>query len=249
MQKNIIFIENSIFGRVMFEKMVKSLNVDLKILSAINELPELYGNNYIPEVIFVDFEEIKNKDFSGIHELNIIPEYYKTITIAMVNELSNNLSNILIKKGFDKVIEKPLTQKILKTILNDKSVEENINAEENATKDAKLYSLESVDEFAEGDESFIKQVLTVFINDTQPAVDKMNSGYRKGDLELVREAAHKYKPHVAMLNITEAIASVKNIEKFADDNVNTEEIPDLIENLNSVCKKVIEQIQADFDLD
>ncbi|MGB5461117.1 MAG: Hpt domain-containing protein, partial [Eudoraea sp.] len=59
-----------------------------------------------------------------------------------------------------------------------------------------IYSLDKINEMAEGDEDFINSVISVFLEEVPQDLEDLEKAIENGDYENVYKLAHKIKPNV-----------------------------------------------------
>jgi len=65
---------------------------------------------------------------------------------------------------------------------------------------------------AEGDEAFIKEMLTLFLDSAPALTDSMRESARQGDFEKLHFSAHQLLPQLTFVGILAAIPDVSKIE-------------------------------------
>jgi len=111
-----------------------------------------------------------------------------------------------------------------------------------------IYSLDKLNEMADGDDDFVLSVVTVFLEEVPQDLEDLEKAIDEGDYENVYKLAHKIKPNVDILGMEQTRAIALEIETLGKD----EENKDLIESKFPALKKdihqVISELRKDFDV-
>jgi HPt (histidine-containing phosphotransfer) domain-containing protein len=73
----------------------------------------------------------------------------------------------------------------------------------------------------------------------------MSKYLKAADWKSLSSVAHKMKPSIMFVGLKEIEATVRLIENYASEQANTEEIPSLVNKVNSVCTEAIAELQAE----
>jgi HPt (histidine-containing phosphotransfer) domain-containing protein len=103
--------------------------------------------------------------------------------------------------------------------------------------------LEELKRLSNGDEKFFHEMLSIFINTTRQEMSAMSEGLAKKDWKRVSDGAHKIVPpcrHVGAMKLHDLL---KNIERKARDEKETEKIEGLINEAKEEAEKVIAELE------
>jgi len=112
-----------------------------------------------------------------------------------------------------------------------------------------IYSLDKINEMADGDEEFISSVISVFLEEVPEDLSALESAIAQKDYENTYKLAHKIKPNVDLLGMEQARATAYEIEtlgKTPENNV--EEIERKFPLLKKDILQVITELKNDFKL-
>ena len=112
----------------------------------------------------------------------------------------------------------------------------------------KLFDLTNLNEMLGGDQKAIFQMVKIFLQATPESLSELNKCYQKNDLDGVSRLAHKLKSSVDIFCINDIKQDIRRLENNARDNINIDEVPTLVEKLNSVLNETIEQVTEEKDL-
>ncbi|MGB5270666.1 MAG: Hpt domain-containing protein, partial [Eudoraea sp.] len=110
-----------------------------------------------------------------------------------------------------------------------------------------IYSLDKINEMAEGDEDFINSVISVFLEEVPQDMEDLEIAIDKGDYENVYKLAHKIKPNVDLLGMEQSRAIALDIETLGKNPNNKEEIEQKFPLLKKDVHQVISELKKDFN--
>jgi len=110
-----------------------------------------------------------------------------------------------------------------------------------------IYSLDKINEMAEGDEDFIKSVISVFLEEVPQDIKDLEIAIEHGDYENVYKLAHKIKPNVDLLGMEQSRSIALDIETLGKSSENKEEIESKFPLLKKDILQVISELKKDFN--
>lgn len=111
-----------------------------------------------------------------------------------------------------------------------------------------IYTLDKINEMAEGDQDFVISVVTVFLEEVPQDLAALESAINSGDYEQIRKMAHKIKPNVDLLGMEQTRANAYELETLGKTEGNMDEIKSKFPLLKKDVEQVISELQKDFDL-
>ena len=112
----------------------------------------------------------------------------------------------------------------------------------------KLFDLANLDEMLGGDRQAMLQMVKIFLQATPESLTELNNCFNKSDLDGVSKLAHKLKSSIDIFSIEEIKNDIRRMENLARENINTDEIPALMGNINSILNEAIEQVRLEKDV-
>ncbi len=112
----------------------------------------------------------------------------------------------------------------------------------------KLFDLTNLDEMLGGDRQAMLQMVKIFLQATPESLTELNNCFKKDDLDGVSKLAHKLKSSIDIFAISEIKNDIRRLENLARENVNVEEIPGLMEKVNSVLNEAINQVRLEKEV-
>jgi HPt (histidine-containing phosphotransfer) domain-containing protein len=102
----------------------------------------------------------------------------------------------------------------------------------NTNDDQTLIDLSYVEELAGGKPEYMKQVITIFMDNTYPGVDELERLIKsKAEFEPISKQAHFLKSSVGIIKIKDMYDTFKTIELLAKEKQGREEIERLLETV------------------
>ncbi|GGD43632.1 Hpt domain-containing protein [Muriicola marianensis] len=111
-----------------------------------------------------------------------------------------------------------------------------------------IYSLDKLNEMAEGDDDFVLSVVTVFLEEVPQDLEDLEKAIDTADYENVYKLAHKIKPNVDILGMEQTRAIALEIETLGKDEANMDQIREKFPALKKDIQQVISELQKDFDV-
>ncbi len=111
-----------------------------------------------------------------------------------------------------------------------------------------IYSLDKVNEMAEGDEDFVLSVVSVFLEEVPEDLTALEDAIDRKDFEQVYKLAHKIKPNVDLLGMEQTRAIALEIETLGKNESNLEQIEEKFPLLKKDIEQVIAELKRDFGL-
>ncbi|NJB70607.1 HPt (histidine-containing phosphotransfer) domain-containing protein [Saonia flava] len=110
-----------------------------------------------------------------------------------------------------------------------------------------IYSLDKINEMAEGDTDFITSVISVFLEEVPADLEALEVAIEGKDYENIYKLAHKIKPNVDLLGMEQTRATALEIETLGKDPENELEIKERFPLLKKDVLQVISELEKDFD--
>jgi HPt (histidine-containing phosphotransfer) domain-containing protein len=111
-----------------------------------------------------------------------------------------------------------------------------------------IYTLDKINEMAEGDNDFIISVVSVFLEEVPEDLAALESAIASENFEQIGKMAHKIKPNVDLLGMEQTRANAYDLEKLGKESGSLEEIRTKFPILKKDIEQVIAELQKDFDL-
>jgi PAS domain S-box-containing protein len=106
-----------------------------------------------------------------------------------------------------------------------------------------LYDLSMLYEIGQGDKVFVKKMLSLFSEQIPLSLTTIKEAYLVKDFSEIKTVAHRIKPSIDNMGIVSLKNEIRQIEKLALENKESEELDNLIQYLCKTLDIVIEEIQ------
>lgn len=111
-----------------------------------------------------------------------------------------------------------------------------------------IYSLDKLNEMAEGDQDFILSVVSVFLEEVPEDLTALEQAVAASHYEQVYKLAHKIKPNVDLLGMEQTRAVALEIETLGKSEGNMDQIRERFPLLKRDVEQVIGELRSDFNL-
>ena len=111
-----------------------------------------------------------------------------------------------------------------------------------------IYSLDKINEMAEGDQEFVQSVISVFLEEVPTDLEALEKALENENYEQVYQLAHKIKPNVDLLGMEQTRAAALEIETLGKNSANMAEIQKVFPILQKDIAQVVGELKKDFNL-
>ncbi len=111
-----------------------------------------------------------------------------------------------------------------------------------------IYSLDKINEMAEGDQDFINSVISVFLEEVPEDLESLELALREKNYDQVYKLAHKIKPNVDLLGMEQTRAAALEIETLGKSEANMADIERIFPALKADIHQVVGELKTDFNL-
>ncbi|WP_047244745.1 Hpt domain-containing protein [Maribacter thermophilus] len=111
-----------------------------------------------------------------------------------------------------------------------------------------IYSLDKINEMAEGDEDFILSVISVFLEEVPADLESLEEAIKEKDYERTYQLAHKIKPNVDLLGMEQTRAAALEVETLGKKSAGWDQIESTFPILKKDIHQVIGELKNDFDV-
>jgi CheY-like chemotaxis protein/two-component sensor histidine kinase len=249
---NVLLVEDNYLNQVLATKVLTNWNWKVDVAEngavAVNKLQK---NNY--DIILMDIQmpEMDGYEATRYIRKKMSPPKSTIPIMAMTAHAISGEIERCEQVGMNGYISKPfnedhLYEKIL-TILNlDNTMEDNTNAG-TQMNEGRYTDLTYLKKLSKGDDDFVKQMISIFINQTPTAIQKMEADLSNKDWTSLRAVAHKMKPSFSFVGVTSLQEKIETIEDNAEKGTNANLIADLIAQVKEVSLKAVAELQTEHE--
>lgn len=114
--------------------------------------------------------------------------------------------------------------------------------------DEPLYDLTKLRTIGRNNEGFIKKMMVVFKREALNAIKEMKEAYPINDIGTIEKTAHRIKPSFENMSIHKLYKEIRLLENASQQQLSTLEINELIEKVETIITKIIEDLNQDETL-
>lgn len=215
-------------GKIAIEKII---NNDYDVILMDIQMPEMDGNE-LTHYIRTKMSEKSNIPIIALTAHATIEEEKRCLQNGMNDYLSKPYDfNVLLEKIFQNLNKnKGNTKPTSELSKQEKSVE-------------KLINLKYLKDFAEGDDTFIKDMVCIFLKNTPETMEIILKSNKKDEIKTLKEEIHKLKSSISLLGIVKASESIAIIENEIETNPLGQKRKEEVVYLNEICQMAIKELE------
>ncbi len=230
----ILVVEDNIMNQRLIKKILElwKCNFDLAengLIALENTKQKKYDiilmDIHMPEMDGIESAKQIRSDGSNLNQ--------NTPIVALTAAALLDERNRVFEVGMNDFLTKPFSPKILEsTLIKWLDYTPKAAPEEKEKRRTIAVSLDYLQEFSNGDEEFIKEMINMFLDNTPVDIEALQKHLMAQNWEQVYKTAHKLKPNFMMVGMKAQEKVSENIEVLTnEDNIDKEQITSLIKNL------------------
>ncbi len=253
----VLLAEDNAINQFMAESILNGWDVQVDIANNGQEAISLH-QKYTYDIILMD---IQMPGMGGVEATRIIRQMQNPVKaqipiIALTANALKGDSDIYLEAGMNDYMSKPYEEeklflKIFHNIHRNNAVMKPFNQPDemdsaSASPAKSLYSLDLVQKLAKGDQSFINQMIDMFIDLIPEAIRNMQAHAAAGEWQQLSQVAHSIKPALDTLLINSVREQLIKVENDAKNVQNVTALPPLISHIAHTLQAVIADLQKEF---
>jgi signal transduction histidine kinase/DNA-binding NarL/FixJ family response regulator len=217
----ILIVDDEEYNRLLFKMILDRWNVKYRATGSGTEALELLKTDRF-DLLFMD---VRMPGIDGLKatqiirgEMNIKESEMPVICISAVSV--NDDWQKYREAGMNAFLPKPFTEEMLLTtiisLIKDYAmvpISEKVNEEKIKSAISDRINLDNLYHLSGGDEKFVKEMLSSFVNTTKIGLIDMQLAMNKGQMEQVAELAHKMLPPCRHIGASDLCDILKKIEE------------------------------------
>lgn len=215
-------------GKIAIEKIT---NTDYDIILMDIQMPEMDGN------------ELTHYIRTKMGDKSTVPIIALTAHATLEEEkrcLQNGMNDYLSKPyDFNVLLEKLYQNLNINKGIAIQSPE--LPVQEMTTE--KLINFKYLKDFAEGDDTFIKNMVSIFLENTPETMAIILKSNKTDDIKTLKEEIHKLKSSISLLGIFKASESIAIIENEIETNPLGQKRTEEVIYLNEICQLAIKELE------
>jgi len=253
---NVLLVEDNVLNQVLAKKVLTDWHWNVDVAeNGLKAVEKVQQKDFDIVLMDIQLPEMDGYEATRYIRHQLKPEKASVPIMAMTAHAISSEEEKCMKAGMNGYISKPFNQKNLYTKIlsivqpngNGHSVPV-INEPENnepMTNSQKHTDLTYLRQLSNGDNKFIHEMLNLFITQTPDALVKMSKSLEAKDWKSLGNAAHKMKPSIMFVGLKEIDADLKNLESYATEEKNTDQIPQLFNKVKETCTIAIEELKGE----
>jgi len=121
---------------------------------------------------------------------------------------------------------------------SEKNIQKNSNGEN-------VCDLSYLTEMMGGKKSLIKEIMDVFLKQIPEELQSINDAITKTDYATIKKFAHTMKSSVSIMSVSVLTPILQEMEDLARNATDIEQIKQLNQKLNLICKQALEEIESE----
>lgn len=248
----ILLVEDNDINRIYAKNTAQKWGCKVDIAeNGLIALEKIRRNNY--DIILMDIQMPMMDGFEATKSIRnkIDDPKSKVPIIALTANAIKGDNEKCLEAGMNDYISKPFAPRDLYNVLrryvnapklnNQPEIIENIESTPNTFENfTDLSHLESI---CNGDETFMNDMVSSFINDVPVILAEMKQCKSKRQWKLVGKLAHKLKPSVQFMGIHAIEATVKAIEYDIFNTQNLDQLPEKIEEVIRILPLAVAELE------
>ena len=113
---------------------------------------------------------------------------------------------------------------------------------ENLNDNNKLFDLAYLESISNGNKEFINEIIIAFTEKTPSLLYDMSEASKKGNWQITGNLAHKLKPNLTLLGISQLKSLIESIEADGRTATNIETLPKRVDQLIANCNLAIKEL-------
>lgn len=110
------------------------------------------------------------------------------------------------------------------------------------------YNLAKVYAISDDDEDFVKQIISLFVEEVPGDIAQLKEGIQEKNFEKAYSFAHKTKPTLDLLGMDAAKEEILQIEQWTRDQGKKKEIKEIYKSLKDRVEAALQEVKKDFNL-
>ncbi|MCH7402275.1 PAS domain S-box protein [Belliella kenyensis] len=242
--KRVLVVDDNQFNRLVATTILEQYNLQLTTASNGQEAVNICRDKEFDLVLM----DIQMPVMDGVKATRIIrDELQKSVPIIALTAFAmKGDEEKYLSLGMNGYLAKPFQEKDVLKILG--SIWEINNREINQPrlnpiKIKQLYSLAELEALAKGNTEFVTKMISIFASNAKEAIQNFNSGLEKGDFNLIKKTAHKVKPSIKMMQITEISDEISELEKEIEGQKDSPRMKYIISTIEQVLLEVLKDFK------
>lgn len=100
-------------------------------------------------------------------------------------------------------------------------------------------------DIANGDNSFIKEMIDVYMQQTPEAIADLEACVKNKDWKKLQAVTHKMKPSFTFFGLKDMYSIIDSIEEYLDKEIHFDLLPEMIAKIKIICNRAMLELKFD----
>ena len=251
----ILLAEDQMFNQIVVQSMVEDWGFNIDTVENGNEVIKALSEKKY-DVILMD---IQMPEMDGLTAANIIRNKFDSsfnnipIIAVTANAYKEDFEDYY-KIGINQIISKPFKSKelfdaiinVVKKYNDNNPAEIQNNTHIHVKSEEDIYNLKLIKKIAKNNNDTLEKMISVFIEKSSIEIEEILLAVKENDWDTIAQTAHKMKPAIAYMGMTEVEKKVEDIINWARNRESLNKIKTYSELINEVLIKVYGLLEKDL---
>ncbi len=242
--KKILLAEDNEMNRLVATTVLQSYGVDIdEVINGQEAVEALRNGRY--ELVLMD---VQMPLMDGLEATRRIRNELKNPIpiIALTANAIKGENEICFAAGMNDYLTKPFKEEDLVGLMAKwLGADAGLKSNNNIMEKNELYDLSKLREISKGNSAFVEKMIKLFSDQAPSSVKEIREAYGQKDLEKVKAVAHRLKPSIDNMGIHSLTKEIRQIETLALSGDQEQELPGLIEQLETVLVEVVGKLREE----
>ena len=246
---NILLVEdnelNQLLAVKVFEKWDKKIDIANNGVEAIEKISTNFYDIILMDIQMPGMDGIELTRYirSSMGEKSNIP------IIALTAHATKGEERRCFENGVNDYLSKPYNFDVLLNKLYHNLKNNNVDSvlfmesQQKEIASEKLIDFKYLKDFSDGDDTFIKNMISLFLNNTPETMQIILESNKNDDIKILKDEIHKLKSSLSILGMIKASNCVDVIEMEIEKNPLGQKRKDEVNNLNEICQLAIKELE------
>ncbi len=242
--KCILVVDDNKMNRLVANAMLK--NYGCKVVQAIDGIDALQKvKEYDPDIVLMD---VQMPEMDGIEATKIIRSTISTtLPIIALTALAIKGDEQKCKNaGMNDYLTKPFEENQLVNMISKWVSGVKVKTQQKTEleiPEATLFSLSKIEEIANGDTHFVREMIDIFIEQSVLTVQEMKTAFLEGNTNAIKKIAHRIKPSIDNMCIDSLKHEIRDLETDADVLFANNRLQPKLENIDLVLSRIVADLK------
>jgi PAS domain S-box-containing protein len=252
---NVLVVEDIALNQLLMKTLLDEFGFGCDIASnGIIAIEKLKTNSYsiilmdlqMPEMNGFEATEFIRKEMNSNIPIIALTADVTTVDLAKCKSVG---MNDYIAKPVDEIL---LYKKIISEVKKAIQAEGYVDGENNIQKDEintiKYTDLDYLIRHTKSNPILMMEMISLYLEQTPPLINAMKQSWKEKDWSSLYAAVHKMIPSFAIMGISDNYENMaKRIQEFAKDQQQSDDISDMVLQLENVCTQACAELEVEFE--